>query len=1154
MNLVVRSLRHYLGANAAIGLGVAAACAALSGALLVGTSVRGSLREMAVDRLGRFTHAIESSRWFDASLADRVRSAVGAEVVPAILQRVTVRSAGGPAQASRVALVAAGDAFWKFGSASGGDAREIPAPPDAPPTAATGRHGVADPERGSGATLSRALARDLGVRVGDELILRMPAYSPIPSESLLGRRDDPVRTLRVAVERIVPDRGLGRFSLVASQQASRNLFVPLHQVQRALGQPGRVNTLLADAACSTEALADAVRGVLTPADAGLRLRVDARQAALVVESEQLVLSEAAEAIATDAARATGMTARRVLTYLANTVRRVSDAEPPGSPPASLPYAIVAALDLPEFPPPTIRDAPRDPAAPPEVWLNAWAARRLSSGVGDQLEISYYMLNPGGDLRTEQCRLRVAGVVEMQGVFDDPGLTPQVPGIAEARTMGDWDPPFPIDYQAIGPDDERYWEQHRTTPKAFVRLETGVALWAPPRETAARFGRLTSIRLALPEGADPGASAQSFARELRQRLSLEAAGLRVRGVREEALRGATPATDFSGLFLAFSLFVIVAAVLLATLLLRLEVERRARQVGTLLALGYAPRRVGRLLLGEFACVAGAGAVLGAPLATGYAWLMLAGLRTLWISAVGTVELHLHVAASDLAIGSATGAAMSLASAWYSLRRLRHTSVTALLAGRAAAPLRCPSERAGRAAGLLAGGLGAVAAGCGAAALFVGGTVQAGASFAGGAALLAAAIAGSGAVLRRAAPGRVAPGAWPVERLALRNLARRPDRSVLTLAMVACAAFIVAAVAASRHMPRFDPGRRDAGHGGYALWAEMDAPLLYDLGRAQARTGLGVPPALESVLKGCDVQALRRRPGDDASCLNLYKPVSPAVLGVPSGFVERGGFAFSASLAATDAERRNPWRLLDREFDDGAVPVIGDANTVTWSLHLGLGDDLTLATEDGRRARLRVVATLSGSVFQSELLIGEARFLRMFPRTGGYSVLLVDPPPGEVAPVRQALAAGLAEHGIDIRATADRIAAFLAVEHTYLATFQQLGGMGLLLGTLGVVTLVLRNVLERRAELALLAALGFRAARVRRLMWLEALLLVALGLAAGTLGAALAVAANVAAHPGDVPWLSLAGLLAVILLVAGAASAAAVRAALPRAPIEALRAER
>ena len=64
--------------------------------------------------------------------------------------------------------------------------------------------------------------------------------------------------------------------------------------------------------------------------------------------------------------------------------------------------------------------------------------------------------------------------------------------------------------------------------------------------------------------------------------------------------------------------------------------------------------------------------------------------------------------------------------------------------------------------------------------------------------------------------------------------------------------------------------------------------------------------------------------------------------------------------------------------------------------------------------------------------------------------------------------LRDRGLELTPAAEKLNAFNAVQNTYLDTFQVLGALGLLLGSVGLGVVVLRNVLERRGELALLAA--------------------------------------------------------------------------------------
>src|SRR5262249_30524809 len=154
--------------------------------------------------------------------------------------------------------------------------------------------------------------------------------------------------------------------------------------------------------------------------------------------------------------------------------------------------------------------------------------------------------------------------------------------------------------------------------------------------------------------------------------------------------------------------------------------------------------------------------------------------------------------------------------------------------------------------------------------------------------------------------------------------------------------------------------------------------------------------------------------------------------------------------------------------------------------------------------------------------------------GYTFFLIDAPRGREREVKEILETALAERGFEVTPTAQRLAAYLAVENTYLSTFQALGGLGLVLGSLGLAVVLLRGAWERRGELALLRALGWRRGALGWLVLAENGFLLLLGLGAGTASALLAVAPHLAAAGGGAPpWVHLLGLLAAVLAVGLAA---------------------
>ena len=206
----------------------------------------------------------------------------------------------------------------------------------------------------------------------------------------------------------------------------------------------------------------------------------------------------------------------------------------------------------------------------------------------------------------------------------------------------------------------------------------------------------------------------------------------------------------------------------------------------------------------------------------------------------------------------------------------------------------------------------------------------------------------------------------------------------MAVVASATFILISVDAFRQTGSANASDRHSGTGGYGVLVDTVLPLVEDPNSAAGRDLLGL-----SSFDPLVVTPFRVLPGDDVSCLNLYEPRQPRILGVGHDFVADNRFAFQRSLAGTDEERANPWQLLEREQPDGAIPVIVDANSMTYVLHKSLGDEVAI-DRAGRPVSLRIVAALADSIFQSELLMSEANFRRLFPDQQGYQLLLIAAP--------------------------------------------------------------------------------------------------------------------------------------------------------------------
>ena len=616
------------------------------------------------------------------------------------------------------------------------------------------------------------------------------------------------------------------------------------------------------------------------------------------------------------------------------------------------------------------------------------------------------------------------------------------------------------------------------------------------------------------------------------------GLAVQGVRAQGLDASRGATNFGEYFVYFSFFLVVSALLLAALFFKLSVEQRIREVGLLRAVGLSPSTVRSVFLGEGLVLSVLGAALGAAGGLVYAGAILTALRTWWIGAIGTEAISLHISPVSILLGVVGGVAAALFCIAVTLRSLRKISERSLLAGQLE-----PSKERARvtrlslwvALALGAAGLAFIGAG------IVGLLNAAAAFFGGGFLLLAGVLFYVHHRLSRPSRNVIGQNEWAVSRLGLRNASFRPVRSVVAVATIASATFILISV------DSFRKGEPEASVGGYSVLAETLIPIAHDPNTKEGRELLGL-----SDLESIHFEAFRVRPGDDASCLNLYAPRNPRIVSPTENFLKAGRFAFGASLASSEAESMNPWLLLNRVEPDGAIPVIADANSLTYVLHRKLGEDFVI-TNGGQEVRLRFVAALSDSIFQSELLMSPENFLRLFPQQDGYSFLLAESSRKDTDALAVEIESALMAYGADATPTATRLAEFHRVENTYLSTFQMLGALGLLLGTVGLGAVLVRNIFERRRELALLRVMGYEGKHFLIMTFMENALLLGGGLLAGTSCAILAIAPAATAQGARLPTVAIFIVLGVLFAIGVVISLLSTKVALREAVLQALRSE-
>lgn len=1053
--------------------------------------------------------------------------------------------------------------------------------------------------------LNNALATQLGVAEGDVVILRIRKATQLAQDVVLTPRDESSVALRLKVGKILSPDLLGNFSLIANQAPPLNAFLSLEFLEQKLGLGDRANLLFTGPLFVARnpnwwetqklkllgwiwarwpvagsnllrrrvmVLQAKARFDLSPAgtDEGLKafttrlqncwsledaqLSVHAIeqpqtttggvyiQPSIEVSSSRIFLEPAVAAAAlqprthllTDHAGFGGDNSQdlassgfvtngtRILTYLANLIR---DGD------RGTPYSMITAADG-DYVPAGMRDD--------EILINEWLAKDLQAKPGDQIQVSYYAVDSASRLTERTNSFKVRAIVPLKGIYADRTLMPEYPGIAKAERTQDWDTGFPMVYK-IREKDEAYWHRYRGTPKAFITLHAGQTMWS------SRFGTLTAIRYEVPTNSFPQTYRTLAYKNLLANLNPADLGFRFQPVREQALAAADQSQDFGQLFIGFSIFLVVAALLLMALLFQFSLEQRRAEVGTLLALGLRSRQVRRLLLGEGVVLALLGGLIGAVAGLGYAKAMLWALMSVWQSAIAGSTLHFYASTTTLLIGFMSSTVVAVLTIWLTLRKQARQPARELLAGEA--PTGKPRRR--RLAKWVA--LGSALAGFALVGYAVarGNTTDPEAFFEAGSLLLIAGLAAASAWLS-ALEGAASEG-MSLGGLGVRGCARRRKRSLSTIALLACGCFVIVSIGVFRLDANQDASKRSSGTGGFALIGQATLPVVQDLNAESGREFFGLSA---KDLSGVSVVAFRVHNGDEASCLNLNRAQKPRLLGVQPELLD-GRFTFTETAKGLDIHQG--WKLLQTAqgaSGSGApeeIPAIGDANSIQWALGKSVGDTLDYTDERGRTFKLRLVGAVANSILQGSLIIDETAFEKEFPSESGYRFFLLDAPPNSRRAASATLSRALQDVGLELTPAVKRLDAFNAVQNTYLGTFQILGGLGLLLGSAGLGIVVLRNVLERRGELGLLLAVGFRKRALQKLVLAEHGALLGFGLALGVAAAAVAVLPAVLSPARQLPYGSLSVTLAAVLLNGAVWTLLATRAALRGDLLAALRNE-
>jgi len=1043
-NVAWRGLIYHRAPHLAFAACVALCAALITGTLLVGDSVRGSLRERVEARLGGIAAVLMTEQ---STFRDQLPAAMKAEGLPGIASAVlAVRgSATDPSTRATVPgllVLGVDDAFWDL------------SPGRRPPAGWDAATGFVNPA-----------ARGLfaGGVLPKELVLRTERPGDISRDMAAAQRAGFQASGRVSLGGVLDIATFAHFGLHTDPLTQPLLIVPRALLQTLAELEGRANMLLCDATAAGNA-AEVLQRAWSIEDAGLYWQGDEVRSRAVFLPEPVTERIAALP-----------DSRKVFGYFVNAITGPAD---------TAPYCVVAGIDGEEEIP-----LPAE-ITPGTVWINTWLAERIGASPGDKITMRYFVIGERRQLEERESALKVAGVLPMLGGTADRTFMPDFPGLAETESCYDWDPGLPVNLDAITPADEAYWKEWQGTPKAFLAFSDAQRLFANP------FGNSTAVRFPTD---------MMNALKIRATMNPELAGLRVLNVRDRAGKAAGEGLDFGSLFASMAMFLIVSALCLAGLVVSLALESRVKEFGMLRAMGFTPGQSKAWWWREQMPAIMGGALLGGPLGYLVQTALLFGLNRVWLGATGGIAIAAGWSWTSLLAGPIAAMFIACLVIFLRLRGFMNRPVLGMLGGETEEPA-IPAKRMRQFRWYWLPMLGGIVL------LAIGRSLppssQAVGFFMAGALFLTSWLLWVRTLkIKSQRKTATALGLWDI---AMRNAIRSRGRSLVTITLLALATFLVVSVGVNRKAPPGDWRERASGTGGFAWMTTLSQPLA----PVKDWTELGFTG--EEAVAMAPV-GIRMRAGDDASCLNLARAQEPRVLGVPSNAM-KGRFSVESAAG---------WDVLITADPDGTIPCVVDASTLQWGLALKVGDIITIQDPKTGRVRLRIAAVLEDSIFQGALIMDETHFARVFPESAGWVVVLGSEMKEGQEATEGAVFQVLRDYGPRYESTRARLAAFLEVQNTYLAIFEALGGLGLLLGTAGVGLIAARNTLERRGELAATAAIGFSERRIRRLMILEHGVLVLFGIGGGTLAGMIPlIASQLSALPTGAPAL----LVGAICLVA------------------------
>ena len=1006
--------------------------AVITGSLHTGWSVRNSLKASSASRLGKTGIIVSSgTRYFDPTLASRFRDSAGIKTTGLLETVGFCQNMNNQKAAAETHIRAVENNFFAF-------------------------HNIDQVKTKNGEIIvNEKLAEALGLKKGDDLIIRFRNLSDIPSDAPFSPGKDDNVSVVLKVSEVIGKDKMGDFSLSVNQLVPYNIFMSLDQLNEVLNRKPKINRLLVNnnTGITVDEVHAILKTLLSPSDLGMRILRNERAGMTELRSDRIFIDKTT----VDAIGREIPGSAPLITYLGNSFNYRD---------SSTPYSFISALPDKLYP---------EADTGKSIIINRWMAQDLNAGVGGEIKVSWFAPDSLNKLTVRSENFIVKKIVEIDGKWADSLLMPDFPGIAGSESCSDWDAGVLINFSKIRKKDEEYWKKFHGTPKAFISYSEGEKLWG------SNFGSATAIR--FPATITP----EQIREKLRGRLEPAENGFIIQDLENVAMKAANEGVDFGSLFLSLGAFLILSAFILLAFAFSSYLEARHEQIRIYFALGFTRRWQEMLILTESASIITAGALAGAVSGLLFNMIIIHLLNTVWQGAVQMNTLTPYAGIIPVMSGFISTAVVSLIFISVRLRRyIKRLGKGRKITGRTkyscaglillicsvilSFTLLCVSLMTKKNEIIL---------------FF----------FSGSFLFVSMILALRQYVIRP--EGKSNNSGRSSGRISRLYYSVNPSNAILPVLFIAAGIFAVFITGANRLSPDSEM-KRSGGTGGFLLWCDNSIPMKTDPSQPSGIRELGLD---DTTYKDMKIVALRRYAGDDASCLNLNHVTMPPVLGVDADeFISRGAFSFAKSISVKGIN--DPWQFLNLPAQGNTIYGIADQTVLDWGMMIRPGDTLVMRSENGQRLNIIMAGGLKSSVFQGYVLIGMSDFRKHFPSVSGSSVLLIDGDHAKTSQYRNIITDRLEGNGVEVTATSDRLSDFNRVTNTYLSVFGVFGILGMISGVAGLGFILLRNYNYRRREFALMLATGFTLSRIKRIIFREQLFILIAGMITGIVPAIIA----------------------------------------------------